>query len=65
MGLLFLGVGIGIIITGLVCLFGIPSVGTLLMRHIPGEAPYLFLDLDKDVSYILSKKYVVMKISHE
>lgn len=66
MGLLFLGIGIGIIVTILIgFLVRFPSVGTLLTRHIPGEDPYLFLDLDRDVHYILSKKYVILKISHE
>ena len=63
---LLLGVAIGIVIASIVgFLLRVPSVGTLLVRHIPGEDPYLFLDLDKDVRYILSKKYVIMKISHE
>ena len=66
MGLLLLGIAIGFIIASLVgFLIRPPSVGTLLARHIPGEDPYLFLDLDNDVRYILSKKYVIMKISHE
>lgn len=66
MELLLLGIFVGIIITSLVgFLLKPPSVGTLLVRYIPGEDPYLFLDLDKDVSYILSKKYVVMNISHK
>lgn len=66
MGLLFLGIAIGIVITSLVgFLVKPPSVGTLLMRHIPGENPYLFLDLDKDVSYILSKKHVILKIGRQ
>ena len=59
------GIGIGIIIMGLIGLVRFPFVGTLLTRSIPGEDPYLFLDLDRDVRYILSKKYVIMKISHE
>ena len=62
---LLLGIGIGIIITGFIGLVRFPFVGTLLTRSIPGEDPYLFLDLDRDVRYILSKKYVIMKISHE
>ena len=66
MELLLLGIVIGIIVTALVGFLLRPqSVGTLLVRHIPDEDPYLFLDLDKDVRYILSKKYVIMKISHE
>lgn len=66
MGFLLLGIIIGVIIASLVSfLLRPPFVGTLLARYIPGEDPYLFLDLDKDVRYILSKKYVIMKISHE
>ena len=66
MGNLLLGVAIGIIIASLVgFLLGVPSVGTLLVRHIPGEEPYLFLDLDKDVGHILSKKYVILKIGRK
>lgn len=65
MGLLLLGMLIGIIIMGLIGLLRFPFVGTLMARYIPDEDPYLFLDLDRDVRYILSKKYVVMKISHE
>lgn len=65
MGLLLLGIAIGIGAMVLVSVIRFPFVGTLLARYIPGEDPYLFLDLDKDVRYILSKKYVIMKISHE
>lgn len=65
MGLLLLGIGVGVVIMGLIGLLRFPFVGTLMARYIPDEDPYLFLDLDKDVRYILSKKYVVMKISHE
>ena len=61
MGLLLLGVAIGIGISILISFTRFP----LLARHIPDEDPYLFLDLDKDVRYILSKNYVIMKISHE
>lgn len=65
MGLLLLGIGVGVVIMGLISLLRFPFVGTLMARYIPDEDPYLFLDLDRDVRYILSKKYVVMKISHE
>ena len=66
MGLLLLGITIGIIVTAFACfLLRPPSVGTLLTRYIPGEDPYLFLDLNKDVRYIISKNYVILKISHE
>lgn len=65
MGLLLLGILIGICAMVLISVIRFPFVGALLARYIPGEDPYLFLDLDKDVRYILSKKYVIMKISHE
>ena len=65
MGLLLLGVAIGIGISILISLTRFPFVGTLLARYIPGEDPYLFLDLDKDVRYILSKKYIIMKIGRQ
>lgn len=65
MELLLLGIFIGLGVAILISLIRFPFVGTLLARRIPGEDPYLFLDLDKDVRYILSKKYVILKISHE
>lgn len=66
MELLFLGIAIGIAIAALVGFLLKPqSVGTLLMRYIPDEDPYLFLDLDKDVHYILSKNYVILKVKHQ
>ena len=39
-------------------------VGTLLITHADESQPYMSLALDKDVSYIRSKKHVSMKI-HE
>lgn len=65
MAYLLIGVCVGIIIAIIIGFLRFPFVGTLMARYIPDEDPYLFLDLDKDVRYILSKKYVVMKISHE
>lgn len=40
------------------------SVGTLRIdQSDPEDSPYLFLELDKNLSYIASKKYVTMKVN--
>ena len=39
------------------------SVGTLRIdQSDPEDSPYLFLELDKNLSTIVSKKYIVMKV---
>lgn len=40
------------------------SIGTLRIdQSDPDDSPYLFLELDKNVVYISSKKYVIMKVN--
>lgn len=39
------------------------SVGTLRIdQSDPEDSPYLFLELNKNLSYVASKKYVIMKV---
>lgn len=63
-----IGIAIGIIIGSVVtCLvFGAFSVGSLRVdQSIPEDDPYLFLELTKNVSTILKKKFVVLKVRAE
>lgn len=40
------------------------SVGTLRIDHSdPEDSPYLFLELEKNIATITSKKYVIMKVN--
>lgn len=39
-------------------------VGTLQITYADESSPYMFLELEKDVSYVRTKKYVTMRI-HE
>lgn len=40
------------------------SVGTLRIdQSDPEDSPYLFLELDKHLGFIASKKYVIMKVN--
>lgn len=40
------------------------SIGTLRIdQSDPDDSPYLFLELDKNIAYISSKKYVIMKVN--
>ena len=40
------------------------SVGTLRIdQSDPEDSPYLFLELDKNLSTIVSKQYVIMKVN--
>ena len=42
------------------------SVGTLRIdQSDPEDSPYLFLELDKNLSTIYSKKYVTMKVERK
>lgn len=62
------GIAIGIVIGAVVtCLvFGVFSVGSLRVdQSIPEDDPYLFLELTKNVSTILKKKFVVLKVRAE
>ena len=39
------------------------SVGTLRIDHSdPEDSPYLFLELNKSIGFIASKKYVITKV---
>lgn len=59
-----LGVLIGSIITQIV-LRSI-SIGNLnIDRSDPYESPYMFLELHKDVRYLLRKKYVTLTVTKE
>lgn len=63
-----IGIIVGIIIGAVaVCLiFGAFSVGSLRIDHsIPEDEPYLFLELTRNVSTILRKKFVVLKVRAE
>ena len=45
-------------------LFRKNMVGTLLVNTSdPDDAPYLFLELSKDVSDVTNKRYVVLKVN--
>lgn len=58
------GIIIGAIITCLV--FGAFGVGSLRVdQSIPEDGPYLFLELTKNVSTILKKKFVILKVRAE
>jgi hypothetical protein len=40
------------------------SVGTLRIDHSdPEDSPYLFLELKKDIAFISSKQYVIVKVN--
>lgn len=63
-----IGIIVGIIIGAvLTCLiFGAFSVGSLRVdQSIPEDEPYLFLELTRNVSTILQKKFVVLKVRAE
>ena len=59
--LFLLGFMVGIVFF-LICLV-VRSVGTLRVdQSDPTEPPYLFLELDKPVETVTSKKYVLFKV---
>lgn len=59
-----IGIVIGAVVTCLV--FGAFGVGSLRVdQSIPEDDPYLFLELTKNVSTILKKKFVVLKVRAE
>lgn len=60
--------GLGMVIGGLwTCIvFRMFVVGTLRVdRSDPDEAPYLFLELAKDVRTVSGKRYVIFKVRNE
>lgn len=60
--LIGIGIFIGVVLTLL--LFRKNMVGTLLVNTSdPDDAPYLFLELSKDVSDVTNKRYVVLKVN--
>lgn len=60
--LMVVGYIIGAIVTMLI--FRRFIVGTIVVdRSDPADPPYLFLELDKDVSSITSKKYVITRVA--
>lgn len=60
--LIGIGIFIGVVLT--VLLFRKNMVGTLLVNTSdPDDAPYLFLELSKDVSDVTNKRYVVLKVN--
>ena len=62
----FILIGIGIFIGVLLTVFFLRKnmVGTLLVNTSdPDDAPYLFLELSKDVSDVTSKRYVILKVN--
>lgn len=60
--LIGIGIFIGVVLTLL--LFRKNTVGTLLVNTSdPDDAPYLFLELSKDVSDVTNKRYVVLKVN--
>ena len=63
-----IGIIVGIIIGAVVtCLiFSAFSVGSLRVDHsIPEDEPYLFLELTRNVSTILKKKFVILRVRAE
>ena len=59
--ILLLGVLIGVIFTCVV--FRCWMVGVLRVDHSdPHDAPYLFLELSKELTSVTNKKYVVLKV---
>ena len=59
--ILLLGVLVGTIFTGIV--FRCFMVGVLRVDHSdPHDAPYLFLELSKELHSVTNKKYVVLKV---
>lgn len=59
---------IGILIGFVLACFGVSllSVGTLRIdRSDPDDGPYMFLELEKNVHFVSSKKYVLLKVSNQ
>lgn len=60
--LIGIGIFIGVVLT--ILLFRKNMVGTLLVNTSdPDDAPYLFLELSKDVSDVTNKRYVILKVN--
>ena len=58
------GIGIGLLIANR--MYRVNRVGTLRIdRSDPTEPPYIFLELEKGVGDISSKKNVILKVSNE
>lgn len=61
---IIVGIVIGAVATCLI--FGAFSVGSLRVdQSIPEDEPYLFLDLTRNVSTVLRKKFVVLAVRAE
>lgn len=61
---IIIGIIIGAVATCMI--FGAFSAGSLRVDHsIPEDEPYLFLELTRNVSTILRKKFVVLKVRAE
>lgn len=64
MELLILGILTGCLLTCII--FRLFVVGILRVdRSDPDDAPYLFLELSKDVRTVSGKKYVIFKVRNE
>lgn len=64
MGMAFLiGCIVGILLN--VLIFFVVSTGVLRVDHSDPDGPFLFLELKKDVNYVASKKYIVLKVKSE
>lgn len=64
MEFVLIGIGIFIGVVLAILLFRKNMVGTLLVNTSdPDDAPYLFLELSKDVSDVTNKRYVVLKVN--
>lgn len=61
---ILLGILIGVIVSLVISRFRFPYAGTLRVdRSIPDEPPYLFLELEKPVGYIMGRTYVILKVN--
>lgn len=55
-----IGIVIGVIIT-LICISHTSAGDLRIDQSDPTESPYLFLELDKPIEFIMNKKYVLFK----
>lgn len=61
--ILLLGILIGYVVTA-ICTKKHPIVGTLRVDSSdPEDGPYLFLELAADPSYVMTEKYITLKVN--
>ena len=61
---ILLGVLIGIVVMAIGFMFLV--VGVLRVDHSDfNDSPYLFLELSKELPFVINKKYVILKVSRK